>query len=289
LITAEEIVKKTRKIEIKSKWLANHVFSGSYHSAFKGSGMRFKEVREYQAGDEERFIDWNVTARMGHHFTKVFEEERELPVYILADVSASTLFGTLQSKRELMCRICADLSYSAISNNDKTGLLIFADKVEKFVPPQKRPEHILYMLKELLAAQPFSIKTDFVKALDFLNNIVSHRSMVFIISDFFGEGYENALGIVSNKHDVLGIQVFDKLDKELPNVGWLQVKDIETGKMALLNTRRPSVRNSYSRRFQQMSEYTSAVFKKTGTGLLTLETGKEYIHLLQQSFLQRKK
>ncbi len=288
MITAAEIVKQARPIEIKNKWLANHVFAGEYRSAFKGMGMRFKEVREYQAGDEERFIDWNVTARMGHHYTKVFEEERELPVYILADASASTLFGTSQSKREFICQLCADLSKSFISNNEKTGLLIFSGKVEeKFIPPQIGQEHLEFMVNELFAAPPSSssAKTDFITALEFLNNNVRQRSIIFILSDFAFEGYENALGTISQKHSVVGIKLFDKMDKELPNIGWAQVRDFETGVNILMNTSRSATRKLYADQFQRMSDYTKSVFKKTGTDLLTFETGKEYFHLLQQFFL----
>lgn len=196
MTSAEEIIKQVRRIDITSKWLANHVFAGDYRSAFKGMGMRFKEVREYQPGDDERFIDWNVTARMGHPFTKVFEEERELPVYLLADISSSMSFGSLMSKREMITRLCADLSYSAISNNDKAGLLLFSEKVEKYIPPQKKPEHVEYVVRELYSAKPAFAKTDLIKALEYLNNITSHRSIVFILSDFATENYESQHGDV---------------------------------------------------------------------------------------------
>ena len=217
MTSAEEIIKQVRRIDITSKWLANHVFAGDYRSAFKGLGMRFKEVREYQAGDDERFIDWNVTARMGHPFTKIFEEERELPVYLLADISSSMSFGSLMSKREMVTRLCADLSYSAISNNDKVGLLLFSETVEKYIPPQKKPEHVEYIVRELYSAKPTLSKTDLIGVLEFLNNITRHRSIIFILSDFAAENYENALGVVARRHDVIGLKVYDKYDKELPN------------------------------------------------------------------------
>lgn len=287
MTSAEEIIKQVRRIDITSKWLANHVFAGDYRSAFKGMGMRFKEVREYQPGDDERFIDWNVTARMGHPFTKVFEEERELPVYLLADISSSMSFGSLMSKREMITRLCADLSYSAISNNDKAGLLLFSEKVEKYIPPQKKPEHVEYVVRELYSAKPAFAKTDLIKALEYLNNITSHRSIVFILSDFATENYENALGIVARRHNVIGLRVYDKYDKELPRAGWLQVRDFETGAIKILNTSSARVRREYEKQFQQMTENTASTFKKAGAALLSLETGKEYIHELQQFFLQR--
>ncbi len=286
-MTAEEILKQVRKIEIKSKWLANHAFAGGYRSAFKGSGLRFKEVREYVPGDDVRFIDWNVTARMGHYFTKLFEEERELSIYLLVDISPSTLFGTSQSKREMLTRICADLSYSANFNNDRIGLILFSDKTHKFLPPQKNPDHTKYIIKELLSANSSSSKTDLVKPIDFLINITRHRSIVFILSDFAFDGYENTLCILSGKHDVIGLRVYDKVDQELPDAGWLQVKDIETGLTMLLNTRDKSVRRQYAGQFQKISDYTVAAFKKAGADLLSLETGKDYITDLQKLFLQK--
>lgn len=292
--TVEEILLqiRQRRIEIRSKWLANHVYAGNYHSAFKGMGMRFKEVREYQPGDDERFIDWNVTARMGHPFTKVFEEERELPVYLLADISSSMSFGSLMSKRELITRLCADISYSAISNNDKVGLLLFCEKIEKYIKLQKKPEHVEYVARELYSAKPVLAKTSLLKALEYLNsnnNITRHRSIVFILSDFVTENYENILGTVARRHDVIGLRVYDKYDKELPRAGWLQVRDFETGAIRILNTNNGRVRREYENQFQQMAGKTASTFKKAGAALLSLETGKEYIHELQQFFLQRRR
>ena len=280
---------RQRRIAIRSKWLANQGFSGNYRSAFKGMGMRFKEVREYQPGDDERFIDWNVTARMGYLFTRVFEEERELPVYLLADISSSMSFGSHMSKRELITRLCADLSYSAISNNDKAGLLLFCEKVEKYIKPQKKPEHVEYIARELYSAKPVLAKTNLLKALEYLNNksITHHRSIVFILSDFVTENYENILGTVARRHDVIGLRVYDKYDKELPRAGWLQVRDFETGAIKMLNTSSARVRREYEKQFQQMTENTVSTFKKAGAALLSLETGKEYIHELRHFFLQR--
>lgn len=292
MTSVEEIIKQERqRIDIKSKWLANHVFAGDYRSGFKGLGMRFKEVREYQAGDDERFIDWNVTARMGLPFTKIFEEEKELPVYLLADISSSMSFGSLMIKREMVTRLCADLSYSAISNNDKVGLLLFSEKIEKYIPPQKKSEHVEYIVRELYSAKPTFAKTDLIGALEFLNNknITPHRSIIFILSDFAAENYENALGVVARRHDVIGLKVYDKYDKELPRAGWLQVRDFETGIIRTLNTRSARIRREYEKQFQQIIENTASTFTKVGAGLLSLESGKEYIHELQQFFLQRRR
>lgn len=286
-MSVEEILRQVRRIEIKSKWLANHVFAGGYKSAFKGTGLRFKEVREYAPGDDVRFIDWNVTARMGHYFTKLFEEERELSIYLLVDISPSTLFGTSQGKREMITRICADLAYSSVLNNDRIGLILFSDKTDKYVPPGKNPDHTEYMIKEIFSANSSSSKTDLVKPIDFLNNITRHKSIVFIVSDFAFDGYENALRVLSRKHDVIGLRVYDKVDQELPDAGWLHVKDIETGLTMLLNTRDKSIRRQYTAQFQKFSAYAAAAFKKAGAELLLLETGKNYITELQKLFLQR--
>jgi len=286
-MSVEEILRQVRRIEIKSKWLANHVFAGGYRSAFKGTGLRFKEVREYVPGDDIRFIDWNVTARMGHYFTKLFEEERELSIYLLVDISPSTLFGTSQGKREMITRICADLCYSSILNNDRIGLILFSDKTDKYLPPGKNPDHTEYLIKAIFSANASSSKTDLVKPINFLNNITRHKSIVFILSDFAFDGYENALSILSRKHDVIGLRVYDKVDQELPDAGWLHVKDIETGSTMLLNTRDKSIRWQYTAQFQTFSTYAAAAFKKAGAELLSLETGKNYITELQKLFLQR--
>lgn len=287
--STEEILKQVRRIDIKSKWLANHVFAGDYRSAFKGMGMRFKEVREYQPGDEERFIDWNVTARMGNYFTKLFEEERELPVYILADISTSMYFGSAEGKRELLARLCADISHSAYTNNDKTGLLLFGGKVEKYIRPQRKPGHVEFLVKELYAAISDTSGTGLGKALEFLYNIAKHRSIVFILSDFTTGNYEKELGVLARKHDVIGLKVFDHYDNQLPLAGWLQVRDFETGRTRVLNTQNARVRKEYEQQFKQITEKTFSAFKKAGAALLSLETGKDYIHELQQFFLQRSK
>ena len=234
-----EILKKVRELEIKSKRLTNHLFTGEYHTAFKGRGMAFKEVREYQPGDDIRFIEWNVSARMNNTFSKLFEEERELAVYLLADVSASSLFGTFrQSKKDLITEMCAVLAFSAISNNDKAGLVLFSDKVEKYIPAKKGKDHILYMVRELLTFNPASTQTNIVKALQYLNSVTKHKSIVFILSDFADAGYKDALRAAAKRHDVIGVQVYDRRDEQLPNVGLMQVVDAETGRTVWLDTSR---------------------------------------------------
>jgi uncharacterized protein (DUF58 family) len=289
-MTAEEILKQVRKIEINSKWLSNHVFAGEYRTAFKGTGVRFKEVREYQPGDDVRFIEWNVSARMGHPYCKVFEEERELPVYIMIDISASILFGTnVQSKKDLMIRLCADLCFSAVGNNDKVGLILFSNTIEKYIPPKKKQGHIRYIIEEFITIRPSSFKTSISKALEFITNISQHGSIVFIISDFADEGYNNALGIASRRHDIIGLKLFDKRDKDLPAIGLLEIKDIETGKRLMLNTSDAQTRKKYTDQFLRINNNTGDAFKKAGARLLQIETGTDYIHTLQQFFLQRSK
>lgn len=287
MISAETILKQVRRIDIKSKWLANHVFAGEYRTAFKGMGMKFKEVREYQPGDDVRFIDWNVTARMGHPYTKIFEEERELSVFLIVDISPSTLFGTIQSKRELIARLLADLSFSAIANNDKVGLILFNARLEKYIPPGKKPEHTEYLLKQFFSIPVNHTQTNLVNALEFLNNITKHKSIVFILSDFIFKGYENLLGITAKRHDVIGLQLSDKMDTLLPSIGWLQVKDLETGKEVLVNTESRKLKEQYLAQYQTLLNNTGSAFKKAGAALLQLQTGQDHFNVLQDFFLQR--
>jgi uncharacterized protein (DUF58 family) len=287
-MTTTEVLKKVRELEIKSKRLTNHLFTGEYHSAFKGRGMSFKEVREYYAGDDPRFIDWNVSARMGGHYSKVFEEERELTVYLLIDVSASSLFGTFrQSKSDLMTEISAVLSFSAIANNDKAGLILFSDHVEKFVPAKKGRDHVLYMVREMLAFNSHSCQTELVKALQFLNSTTRHKSIVFILSDFADAGYSDALRVAAKRHDVIGVQVYDKRDDQLPAVGLMHLRDAETGKVVLLNTNDPYTRLKYSQQFQKVLEDARVAFRKAGADLLQISTGQDYVKTLQQFFKGR--
>jgi uncharacterized protein (DUF58 family) len=283
-----EILKKVRELEIKSKRLTNHLFTGEYHTAFKGRGMAFKEVREYQAGDDIRFIEWNVSARMNNTFSKLFEEERELAVYLLADVSASSLFGTFrQSKKDLITELCAVLAFSAISNNDKAGLVLFSDKVEKYIPAKKGKDHILYMVRELLTFNPASTQTNIIKALQYLNSVTKHKSIVFILSDFADAGYKDALRAAAKRHDVIGVQVYDRRDEQLPNVGLLQVVDAETGRTVWLDTADTFTRVQYNRQFLQVMDDAKLTFRNAGADLMQVETGGDYVKALKDFFLRR--
>ena len=287
-MTTADILKKVRELEIQSKKLTNHLFTGEYHSAFKGRGMSFKEVREYYPGDDPRFIDWNVSARMGHTFSKVFEEERELTVYLLIDVSASSLFGTFrQSKKDLITEMCAVLAFSAIANNDKAGLIFFSDHVEKFIPAKKGRDHVLYMVREMLSFKSRCSQTDVLKALQFLNNTTRHKSIVFVLSDFADAGYMETLRVAARRHDVIGVQVYDKRDDQLPQAGLMHLRDAETGKRVLLNTNDPYTRFKYSQQFQKVLEDAKNAFKKAGADLLQVSTGQDYVKLLQQFFIGR--
>jgi uncharacterized protein (DUF58 family) len=283
-----ELMKKVRELEIKSKRLTNHLFTGEYHTAFKGRGMAFKEVREYQAGDDVRFIEWNVSARMGHTYSKLFEEERELSVYLLVDVSASSMFGTFrQSKKDLITEICAVLAFSAISNNDKAGLIFFSDKVEKYIPAKKGRDHVLYMVRELLTFQPRSAQTDIVKALQFLNSVTRHKSIVFVLSDFADSGYREALRVAAKRHDVVGVQVFDKRDEQLPRIGLMQVRDAETGNLLWLDTSDTATRIRYNQQFLHILDDAKQSFRNAGADLLQLSTGQDYVKALQEFFIRR--
>ena len=287
-MTAAEILKKVRELEIKSKKLTNHLFTGEYHTAFKGRGMAFKEVKEYSAGDDIRFIDWNVSARMNGTYSKVFEEERELSVFLLVDASASNLFGTqLQNKKELITEICAVLAFSALSNNDKTGLIFFTDTVEKYIPSSKGREHVLYMVRELLTFQPKAKQTNIIKALQYLNSITRHKSIVFILSDFADEGYSEALRVAAKKHDVIGVQVFDKNDNTLPDIGLVQMQDAETGKNIWLDTSDSRMKFYYQQQFEKIQSDARQVFRTAGADLLQIATGQDYVKILQQFFIKR--
>ena len=282
------LLKKVRELEIKSKRLTNHLFTGEYHTAFKGRGMAFKEVREYQPGDDIRFIEWNVSARMGHTYSKLFEEERELSVYLLVDVSASSLFGTYrQTKKDLITEICAVLAFSAISNNDKAGLIMFSDKVEKYIPAKKGKDHVLYMVRELLTHQPNSSHTDIAKAVQFLNSISRHKSIVFILSDFADTGYHDALRVAAKRHDVIGVQAYDKRDEQLPNIGLLQVRDAETGNTIWLNTNDAFTRHKYNHQFIKILDDAKLTFRAAGADLMQLSTGEDYVKKLQEFFKRR--
>lgn len=286
---ASSISSRVRELEIKSKRLTNHLFTGEYHSAFKGRGMAFKEVREYQPGDDVRFIEWNVSARMGHTYSKLFEEERELSVYLLIDTSASNLFGTnKQSKKDLITEIAAAIAFSAVSNNDKISSIFFSDQIEKHIPAKKGRQHVLRLVRELLGFTAVSARTDIEKALRFLNSTAKHKSIVFILSDFVADHYEQALGATSKKHDVIGIQVFDRMDMQLPRIGLIEIADPETGETFLFDSNDKFSRLRYNRQFDEITSQAKEHFKKVGADLLQIETGQDFVKILQQFFVKRK-
>ena len=291
-----ELLKKVRKIEIKTRGLTNHIFAGEYHSAFKGRGMTFSEVREYQYGDDIRNIDWNVTARFNSPFVKVFEEERELTVMLLIDVSGSRFFGsTHQLKMGLMTEIGAVLSFSAIQNNDKIGVIFFSDKIEKFIPPKKGKRHILRIIRELIEFTPSSNKTDISEALRFLTNGIKKRSTAFILSDFidFKEtdstqpNYLEAMRIASNKHDLVAIRVFDRREAELPAVGLLKVKDAESGIDKWIDTDSSSVRDGYAKWWNQSTSSVNEIFSKCRVDSVSIATDEDYVQPLVKLFKRR--
>lgn len=283
-----EILKKVRRIEIKTKGLSNHIFSGEYHSAFKGRGMSFSEVRDYQYGDDVRSIDWNVTARFNHPYVKIFEEERELTVMLLVDVSESSVFGTIhQNKRNLITEICAVLAFSAINNNDKVGVIFFSDGVEKYIPPKKGKSHILFIIRELLSFKPARKGTNIKETLRFFNNAAKKRSIVFLLSDFLAGNYQDALNIASKRHDMVGIHVYDQRDKELPPVGLIQMSDAETGARQWVDAGNKQVQQFYTRQFLQHVQYCRNAFLKSRAQLISIRTDEDYVKALQTFFLSR--
>jgi len=288
-MTTAEILKKVRKIEIKTKGLSNHIFAGEYHSTFKGRGMSFSEVREYTPGDDVKFIDWNVTARFSHPFVKVFEEERELIVMLLVDISSSSLFGTQQRlKRELITEVGAVLSFSATTNNDKVGVIFFSNKVEKYIPPKKGRGHILRIIRELIALEPTQAgETNVAVAINFLNNVLKKKTISFVLSDFVSKPYEQELQLASRRHELIGVHVYDKYDKELPPVGLVEAIDSETGKTQWLDTDDKNVRSAYAAAFDRKSKYCQQVFRKSGSSLLSMRTDQDYVKVLQSYFMSK--
>ena len=285
-----ELLKKVRKIEIKTKGLSRHIFSGEYHSAFKGRGMSFSEVRSYQYGDDVRNIDWNVTARTGEPHIKVFEEERELTVILLIDVSRSAFFGTgEQMKNDMITELCAVLSFSAINNNDKVGVLFFSDQVEKFIPPKKGKQHILRIIRELLDFKPVSKHTDIGMALEYFNNVVKKRCICFMLSDFIADGYDTALRIAARRHDIIGMHIFDPKEQDLPNVGLIRVVDAETGTLQYLDTSSAKVRTAQKDWFDKNRAYFKSAFAKSGADLISLPTDVPYTSQLLNFFKKRSK
>lgn len=287
-MTSEEILQKVRKIEIKTRGLSKNIFAGEYHSQFKGRGMTFSEVREYQAGDDVRSIDWNVTARLGKPYIKVFEEERELTVMLLIDVSGSSNFGTVsQMKRDMMTEVAATLAFSTIENNDKVGVIFFTDKIEKYIPPKKGKKHVLHIIRELIDFQPEQHGTDIAAAIQYFANAQKRRCTAFLISDFMTEQVavlKKPLMIASNRHDLSAIQIYDRRDAELPDVGLLKVKDAETGERIWIDTAVKAVRESYVRHWDEQQTELNDVFTKTGTNHISVRTDEDYVRALMKLF-----
>ena len=294
-MTSEELLQKVRKIEIKTHGLSKNIFAGEYHSQFKGRGMAFSEVREYQPGDDVRSIDWNVTARMNRPYVKIYEEERELTVMLLVDVSGSRNFGTVnQMKRDTMAEVAATLAFSTIENNDKVGVIFFSDKVEKFIPPKKGKSHVLHIIRELLSFEPEHTGTDINAALQFLTNAQKRRCTAFLISDFIGGmGYGlqvtgnrevPPIVIASRKHDLSAIQIYDRRDAEMPNVGLLKVRDPETGARVWADTSMASVRNAYGEAWKAQQEALENIYTKTGMNHVSLRTDEDYVKALMRLF-----
>lgn len=284
----KELLRKVRLIELKTRGLSEHIFSGEYHSAFKGRGMTFSEVREYAAGDEVRTIDWNVTARFGHPFVKVFEEERELSVMLMADVSGSEDFGTAhQLKRELITEVCATIAFSAIRNNDKVGLILFSDRVEKFIPPKKGRSHILRLIRELIEFRPEHRGTSITEALRYLNLVIKKRSIAFLISDMMDDGYADALRIANRKHDVVVLRTHDTREAELPNMGLVQFIDPETGATRWVNTGSRAQRNAYRAAALKHQQRTRDILRRSGVDHATISTRDGYVRPLMNLFKQR--
>lgn len=288
MLTTETILKKVRELEIKSKKLTTHLFTGEYHSAFKGKGMSFREVREYHPGDDIRFIDWNVSARFSHPFSKVFEEERELCVYLLVDISNSNLFGTTRNrKKDLITEIGAVLTFSAISNNDKVGAIFFSDKIEKYIAPKKGRQHALYIVRQLLSMESKGKRTRMEDAIRLFNKTSNQKSIAFLLSDFTDVQYESDLKVIGGKHDVIGLRIYDKMDMYLPDAGLMQVEDLESGEMKWTDSSDKMAQYNYHQYFLQQSELCKNYFKKAGADLLHIRTDEDYVKVLQQFFIKR--
>ncbi len=281
----KELLKKVRKIEIKTKRLSNHIFGGEYHSTFKGRGMTFSEVRQYQYGDDIRAIDWNVTARYNETYIKVFEEERELTMMLMVDISGSELFGTsLQFKKDTITEIAATLAFSATQNNDKVGLILFSDQMELYIPPKKGKSHVLRIIRELIEFKPKSKKTDINEALKFLSGVMKKKTIVFMLSDFMDENYRKTLKIVGNKHDLTGIRIYDQFDEEIPNLGMVPMLDNETGEIQLINTSSKSVRTKYKSNALRLKDEFKTSFKKSGLGTISIRADESYVKKLLSYF-----
>jgi uncharacterized protein (DUF58 family) len=283
-----DLIKKVRKIEIKSKGLSNQIFSGEYHSAFKGRGMAFSEVREYQPGDEIRLIDWNVTARFNSPFVKVFQEERELSVMLVVDASDSQNFGSQsQLKKELITELCAVVAFSASKNNDKIGIIFFSDKVEKYIPPKKGKSHVLRIIRELIEFTPENKGTDVGVALKFLTNVIKKKSITFVLSDFVSQPFDEALKIAAKKHDLVAVKISDRREQALPNVGLVKFLNGETGEYNWIDTSSKNVREAYKKQMFIRDRSIDAMFSKSSVDMIQLETGKNYIVPLINFFKKR--
>ena len=284
----KELLKKVRKIEIKTRRLSDHIFGGEYHSTFKGRGMTFSEVRQYQFGDDVRNIDWNVTARYNEPYVKVFEEERELTMMLMADVSASKLFGTSeQFKNDIVTEIAATLAFSATQNNDKIGLILFSDEIELYIPPKKGRSHVLRIIRELIEFEPKSKFTNVAEAFKFLSNVMKKKAIVFVLSDFIADDYKQTLKIASGRHDVTGIRVYDKYEEEIPNLGMVQMQDEETGESILVNTSSKKVRQNYAKYYQEKVDYYKDSFTKSGAGVINCRVDESYVKKLLGYFKRR--
>jgi len=285
---AKELLKKVRLVELRTKGVVNEIFSGEYHSIFKGRGIEFSEVREYQFGDDIRLIDWNVSARLGHPFIKVFEEERELIVMLLIDFSRSSHYGTRTGlKKEIAVEICACLAFSAIKNNDKVGAILFTDRIEKFIPPKKGKSHILRILRELLSFEPKGIKTDLKVGLEYFSKVMKKRSISFLISDFYDEGYEDPLRIVSKKHDLVAIELIDPTEKQLPNIGFMKLRDTETDKAIWVDTSNKKLREQYSDHWVERQKHLAKTLLKSKVDKIDINIESSYLTPLIDFFRRR--
>ncbi len=284
----KELLKKVRKIEIKTRRLSDHIFGGEYHSTFKGRGMTFSEVRQYQFGDDVRNIDWNVTARYNEPYIKVFEEERELTMMLMVDISGSKLFGTdEQFKDEIATEIAATLAFSATQNNDKIGLILFSDQIELYIPPKKGRSHVLRIIRELIEFKPKSKLTNISEALKFLSNVMKKKAIVFLLSDFIADDYKQTLKIAAGKHDITGIRIYDKHEESIPNLGMVQMQDEESGELVLVNTSSKKMRTNYSSYYQEKVDYYKNTFKKSGAGTIDCRVDESYVKKLLGYFKRR--
>lgn len=284
----KELLKKVRRIEIKTRRLSDHIFSGEYHTSFKGKGMSFSEVRQYQYGDDVRAIDWNVTARYNEPYIKVFEEERELTLMLMVDVSGSQDFGSSDNfKRDIVTEIAATLAFSATTNNDKIGLILFSDQIELFIPPKKGKSHILRIIRELIQFQPKSFKTNIGQALEYLSKVMKKKAIVFVLSDFMTKDYQRVLQIAAKRHDVTGIKVYDQREQDLTNIGYVLMQDAESNETMYVNTGDSDVRKAYKEHYEELEHYFTSSFTKSGAGVIKARTDDSYVKKLLAYFKAR--